>query len=431
METAKADKLTLAAVVGAGAVLGAGVVLGVSGIYMYHKLNTNVTHEINHLSNTIGILVKEIEELKSSKLKKYTKKSKRNAFASRNSVGTPSSGEEDFYDFTEYELILNPKLFHLPIFLDPKEGLKEKARSVCLTYCELELNLKFEKYCINDIQMIPLKGRLFLLFFFIFEESPKFIFTRANEENMPFNVGVISTLTDICDRVDRLFNGNSEDKESAYMLLSREFERFSNEPDFLWRLTKATHLYSVKVGLQNDEQKKKLSFEAKEYGTKALELDDTNSEVHKWFAIALGSAGEFLSMQERIKDGFTFKEHIEKAVQLSPGDSTLHHMLGRWCYEVYMLSWIERKVASTLFAAPPEATAEEARSHFQKAEELHCRPWKENKLYIAKTYIGAGEYANAMPWLDTAFSLPVESDDDEVAHREVEILHSKYQGYRT
>ncbi|KAG1654158.1 Regulator of microtubule dynamics protein 2 [Nymphon striatum] len=352
METAKADKLTLAAVVGAGAVLGAGVVLGVSGIYMYHKLNTNVTHEINHLSNTIGILVKEIEELKSSKLKKYTKKSKRNAFASRNSVGTPSSGEEDFYDFTD-------------------------------------------------------------------------------EENMPFNVGVISTLTDICDRVDRLFNGNSEDKESAYMLLSREFERFSNEPDFLWRLTKATHLYSVKVGLQNDEQKKKLSFEAKEYGTKALELDDTNSEVHKWFAIALGSAGEFLSMQERIKDGFTFKEHIEKAVQLSPGDSTLHHMLGRWCYEVYMLSWIERKVASTLFAAPPEATAEEARSHFQKAEELHCRPWKENKLYIAKTYIGAGEYANAMPWLDTAFSLPVESDDDEVAHREVEILHSKYQGYRT
>jgi hypothetical protein len=49
-----------------------------------------------------------------------------------------------------------------------------------------------------------------------------------------------------------------------------------------------------------------------------------------------------------------------------------------------MLSWIERKVAATLFATPPTATIEEALEHFLEAENLDPGKWKENMLYIAK-----------------------------------------------
>lgn len=49
-----------------------------------------------------------------------------------------------------------------------------------------------------------------------------------------------------------------------------------------------------------------------------------------------------------------------------------------------MLSWVERKLAATLFATPPESTIEDALKYFLKAEELNCGFYKANQLYVAK-----------------------------------------------
>ena len=102
-----------------------------------------------------------------------------------------------------------------------------------------------------------------------------------------------------------------------------------------------------------------------------------DADVQKWYAITLGSIGDYqgeivlfcfrvlcmgshckllgvLSLkfgvlsilssfdsgtQERILNGFKFKDHIQYAITLRPDDPTLHYLLGRWCYAVYMLSW--------------------------------------------------------------------------------------------
>jgi hypothetical protein len=42
------------------------------------------------------------------------------------------------------------------------------------------------------------------------------------------------------------------------------------------------------------------------------------------------------------------------------GDQTLNHLLGRWCYAVASVSWMERKLASAIFATPPESSYDEA-----------------------------------------------------------------------
>ena len=44
--------------------------------------------------------------------------------------------------------------------------------------------------------------------------------------------------------------------------------------------------------------------------------------------------GPFQSVSEKIKGGYLFKEHIEKAINLRPSESTLYHLLGRWSFEV-------------------------------------------------------------------------------------------------
>ena len=78
---------------------------------------------------------------------------------------------------------------------------------------------------------------------------------------------------------------------------------------------------------------------------------------------------------------------------------------------MFQLSWIERKMASTLFASPPTASLPEAIDHFLQAERLKPDGWKENRLFIAKCHIGQGEYNQAVIWLDKADSIPLASAD--------------------
>ena len=71
-----------------------------------------------------------------------------------------------------------------------------------------------------------------------------------------------------------------------------------------------------------------------DYAARSLALNDNSSDAHKWYAIISGARGEYLSTKERIEGGRLFKKHIDTALQLSPNDATLHHLLGRFCYEV-------------------------------------------------------------------------------------------------
>lgn len=64
-------------------------------------------------------------------------------------------------------------------------------------------------------------------------------------------------------------------------------------------------------------------------GSRAIESDDSSSEAHKWFAIVVGSRGEYLGIKEKILDGFEFKRHIDRASEISPQDHTIRHLQGR------------------------------------------------------------------------------------------------------
>lgn len=69
-----------------------------------------------------------------------------------------------------------------------------------------------------------------------------------------------------------------------------------------------------------------------------------NADLHKWYAILIGLHGEYLPLAEKIKNGSVFKNHVMIALKLRPKDSDLHHLLGRFRYEISNLTWFERKV---------------------------------------------------------------------------------------
>lgn len=354
------------------AALGAGIVVGISGIYVYYKLNRCVTRELTHLSGTIENLRREIEELKACSAQKPADK------------------------------------YRSP---DKKVIHSSSAVNKFLTNYTSSVEDADEEY-------------------YDFTDTEDVSSTWATVNGPLESSSKISSLEDWFDEIDELLDSASSDKESMFSLMSAKKDEHSDNAEFLWRLAKVTHLYGVVAQKRGDiEKKKELAFEASGYASMAYKLDQENPEIHKWCAITIGSLGDFVGTQEKIRNGHIFKDHVDKAIVLKPLDPTLHYMRGRWCYEVAMLSWLERKVASTLFSSPPEATLEEARVHLMEADRLKPN-WKENLLFVAKTYIGEGDYTSAIVLIDRALNIPSQSEDDEIAHSELETLQYRYQTYR-
>jgi cytochrome c-type biogenesis protein CcmH/NrfG len=69
------------------------------------------------------------------------------------------------------------------------------------------------------------------------------------------------------------------------------------------------------------------------------------------------------------------------------------------------LSWIERKIAQTIYANIPNTDYDTALNAFIKADQL--RPnWKENHLWMAKVLIAHKNTSEAKKWIEKGLSLP-------------------------
>lgn len=230
--------------------------------------------------------------------------------------------------------------------------------------------------------------------------------------------------------IDELLNGDAHQKTKAYGILLEMYEKNDRTPDLLWRLAKACHMMATVYGEEGDIAKKQeLITAGVNYAQDALQLDSSNANAHKWFAVCVGARGQFQGVKEKIRDGFVFKEHVEAAIVINPQDPTLHHLLGRFKYEVATLSWLERKVAGTLFGDIPEASYADVVSSLLEAENLNPTPWKENKLLLAKCYVNQGDYKQALQWLDKAAEVPVVTPEDRAAQKDIESLLKKYSSY--
>nr|XP_020658475.1 regulator of microtubule dynamics protein 2 isoform X1 [Pogona vitticeps]XP_020658476.1 regulator of microtubule dynamics protein 2 isoform X1 [Pogona vitticeps]XP_020658477.1 regulator of microtubule dynamics protein 2 isoform X1 [Pogona vitticeps]XP_020658478.1 regulator of microtubule dynamics protein 2 isoform X1 [Pogona vitticeps] len=229
--------------------------------------------------------------------------------------------------------------------------------------------------------------------------------------------------TDLCDllqEVDRLNGGSDNEKRESFRLLRENEEKYRNSSGFLWRLARA---YGDMFSVATDaEEKKNYASEGKLVAGNAISLDSSIAESHQWFAVMCGYMSQFESIQNKIKNGYLFKEHLDKAIELKPQDPFLYYLTGRWCYEVAQLSWIEKKVAAALFGTPPTSTIHEALQNFLKAEEIHPGYSKQNYVYMAKCYKDLGQRTNALQCCESALSLLSVTKEDQEAEKELEVL---------
>ncbi|NWT50602.1 RMD2 protein, partial [Erythrocercus mccallii] len=218
-------------------------------------------------------------------------------------------------------------------------------------------------------------------------------------------------LFNFLQQVDNLHKGSEDDKKEGFRLLLEKDDKYENCVDFLWRLARA---YGDLFEMTTDAEEKRKYFS-----------NIRNLQFCKWehlFAIMCGYMSQFESVQNKIRNGYLFKEHLDKAIELKPQDPFLYYLNGRWCYSVAQLSWLEKKVAAALFGTPPTSTVEEALQNFLKAEEMHPGYSKCNYVYLAKCYKELGQKNNALKYCDSALSILSVTNEDKEAQKDLEAL---------
>eukprot|EP01119_Soliformovum_irregulare_P001675 TRINITY_DN11417_c0_g1_i1.p1 TRINITY_DN11417_c0_g1~~TRINITY_DN11417_c0_g1_i1.p1 ORF type:complete len:243 (-),score=55.15 TRINITY_DN11417_c0_g1_i1:222-917(-) len=188
---------------------------------------------------------------------------------------------------------------------------------------------------------------------------------------------------DTIAKVDLLAEQGAPAQE-AYDVLTPAVTANPDNAELLWRYARA-HFDLADTKPDDKTFRQEQLTKGLAFAQKALDKDPNNFATHKWFAIMTSSVGDFQSTKEKIGDAFKIKEHALKANELKPRDPTTLHLLGRWCYGVASIGWMERKVAATLFASPPESSWDEALKYFLEANEVDPT-LRRNLLFIGDTY---------------------------------------------
>ncbi|XP_021573916.1 regulator of microtubule dynamics protein 2 isoform X2 [Carlito syrichta] len=245
--------------------------------------------------------------------------------------------------------------------------------------------------------------------------------TDTEEQSFPvpkaFNTYVDELNLDVLlQKADHLRVSESGKLESFELLCDHK-EKFKDEIEFMWRLARA---YGDMCELStNTPEKKHYANIGKTLSERAIKRAPMNGHCHLWYAVLCGYVSEFEGLQNKVNCGHLFKEHLDIAIKLLPEEPLLYYLKGRYCYTVSRLSWIEKKMATTLFGKIPSSTVQEALHNFLKAEELRPGYSKLNYMYLAKCYTDLEERENAFKFCNLASLLPSVTKEDKEAQKEV------------
>ncbi|XP_033917416.1 regulator of microtubule dynamics protein 3 [Melopsittacus undulatus] len=248
---------------------------------------------------------------------------------------------------------------------------------------------------------------------------------NEDETHLVLDSSLEEGLEQLLQQADRLHSGDEQERREGFQLLLNNKLAYAEQKDFLWRLARA---HSDMCELTDDaDEKRSYAADGKEELEIALQKGAQSAECHQWYAILCGQLAEHESIQKRIQTGYVFKEHIDKAIELKPEDPQSYYLLGRWCYQVSHLGWLEKKTASALFEAPPTATVQDALQNFLRVEELSPGYSKAGRMYISKCYRDLGNKAAAVLWMNLASELPVNTKEDAESERDLEEMRSAWE----
>ncbi|KAL7889092.1 hypothetical protein AOLI_G00040660 [Acnodon oligacanthus] len=210
---------------------------------------------------------------------------------------------------------------------------------------------------------------------------------------------------------DLLHAGDSGKKAEGFHLLRENKPLYGDSVAFLWRLARAYN--DMCEHAEDQEEKRSYAEQGRDEAEAALQRNGLNAECHKWFAVLTGS----VRRSTRV-----CTEHLDRALSLRDDDPLCFYLLGRWCFEMSRLSWVEKKAAAALFDTLPNSGLNDALENFLKAEELNPGFSRTVRLYIAKCHKELGNQSEARNWAQLALSMPISTGQEtDISRLEAEL----------
>ncbi len=204
----------------------------------------------------------------------------------------------------------------------------------------------------------------------------------------------------------------------------REAEKIEpNNPEVLWKIARAYFDFADQQPDNLEVQKANL-YPGFDYAKKCVELYPNVAGGHQYYAILIGRIGEIEGTKQKITNSYAVREHTLKAIELDPTEDANYHVMGRWHFALADLSWVERKIASIIYATPPAASFEKAEEFFEKAHKIKPDEIR-HILWLAKTQQKLGKNSQAKQNLEACLKLPAKSDSDRAMQAEARELLKK------
>jgi tetratricopeptide (TPR) repeat protein len=219
----------------------------------------------------------------------------------------------------------------------------------------------------------------------------------------------MDALNDTLKVIDTLHDADEVQQTSA--LIDKVIHRgYGDKPDVMWRHGRVLYLLGKE---EVRDKKRREELVTKGYGevTRCLAApgqEETNYQAHKWAGIILSAVGEFKPTKEKIGNAFTIRNHFVKGLSIYSMDATLHHCLGSWCWNIMQISYLERKVAAVLFAAPPTSSYEECERHLMRSFELDPKAIN-NNLLLGDLCRQLRRHNEAKQWYQRAIDAPAKT----------------------
>jgi tetratricopeptide (TPR) repeat protein len=230
----------------------------------------------------------------------------------------------------------------------------------------------------------------------------------AQDPSTPPPEVVVDPVTELLIQADAAHEAKDYEKVMALLKQAEAIENTNVE--VLWKISRGYFDFADRK--PNDlDYKKQFIYDGRNYAEKALALDETSAGAHKWYAIHHGQIGEAEGTEQKIKNSYGMRDHTLLAIQYDPQDAGNYHVMGRWHYALSDLSWIERQVASIIYATPPDASFEEALAFFTKAHELDPEDIR-NMLYIGYCQEELENEQEATRWFNMAISAKASGESD-------------------
>ena len=176
-------------------------------------------------------------------------------------------------------------------------------------------------------------------------------------------ISLLTAQSGTWEQIDRFY----EDKEfdASYDLLAPLAADHASTAPYLWRMSR--HHFGLSDNSSMDEFISDNLYKGFEYAQQAVAADSNSAGARGYYGIIIGRIGLIEGTRQKIINSYEVRSHTLAAIKLDSENDAWQHVMGRWHYALADLSWLERTVASLIYAKPPQASFDMAVEFFLAA----------------------------------------------------------------